>query len=435
MKSEIKSSDEENGKRETKPEARRKRIKRLKTVIILTVIILTLLSTVLCILLGIRVCRLQKQVEDLISIHIKEGVLAGNYDDYAYAATSGPGREDSGNYSEAENSDEEKNLPDSPETGNSDNKSEGSQDSLAADNVLPGDNNPDNVPQDEDLTDLNPSDSFPAEGDLAEMNPPEGFPSDIDLSEIAPPDGFSPPFEGNTGINNENPAVNGNTSEEDDPEVKNGKYYGKTVYLTFDDGPSKNTDEILDILAEYNVKATFFVNGRTDDRSKMQYKRIVDEGHTLGMHSYSHNYKVIYKNIEDFDKDFTKLWKLLYDTTGYIPTIFRFPGGSYNKVNDHGMNEFIKYLNERSIVYHDWNVVNGDATGEKLNSEQMLENVLSGVARKKTAVVLMHDTAYNRAMLDSLPQLLKELLDNGAKLLPIDENLKPIQQIKADSVK
>ena len=213
-----------------------------------------------------------------------------------------------------------------------------------------------------------------------------------------------------------------------------GIYSGKKIYLTFDDGPSKYTNEILDILGEYNAKATFFVIGKTDEASKKEYKRIVKDGHTLGMHSYSHKYNVIYKSVEDFDKDFTKLWNLLYDTTGYKPKIYRFPGGSGNMVNKHGMDQFIKYLNKKSIVYFDWNVVNGDATNIKYTKKQLVKNILDDVAKRDNSVVLMHDTNQKKATVDSLKQLLDALTAGGAQILPLNEKIPPIQMIKADTI-
>ena len=153
------------------------------------------------------------------------------------------------------------------------------------------------------------------------------------------------------------------------------------------------------------------------------------------MHSYSHVYKQIYNSEEDFDKDFTKLWKLLYDTTGYMPTIYRFPGGSANMVNKHGMKEFIRYLQEKEIIYFDWNVDNGDATGIEFTKEQLSENILNGVAAKKRSIVLLHDTQGKRATVDSLPAVLEALISGGAEVLPLTEEVKPIQQIKAEDVK
>ncbi len=214
---------------------------------------------------------------------------------------------------------------------------------------------------------------------------------------------------------------------------KEQKYLGKKIYLTFDDGPSSYTDDILDILAEYNVKATFFVVGKTDEYSKEMYKRIVEEGHTLGMHSYSHSYKYIYNSLEDFDKDFTKLRDLLYDTTGYMPNIYRFPGGSGNNVSEVEISALIHYLNEKSVTYFDWNVINGDATGEDLSQNALYNNVINGIEMRSTSIVLMHDTNVKEKTVKSLKRILKTLTEEGGTLLPLDENVTPIQHVKSSS--
>ena len=122
------------------------------------------------------------------------------------------------------------------------------------------------------------------------------------------------------------------------------------VYLTFDDGPSDNTAAILDTLAKYNVKATFFVVGKTDDQSKEMYQRIVNEGHTLGMHSYSHKYSVVYDSLDAFETDFNQLQSYLYDITGQECRLYRFPGGSSNQVSNTDMSEFIRFLNEEGVT-------------------------------------------------------------------------------------
>jgi peptidoglycan/xylan/chitin deacetylase (PgdA/CDA1 family) len=207
----------------------------------------------------------------------------------------------------------------------------------------------------------------------------------------------------------------------------------KKVYLTFDDGPSSFTDEILDILGEYNVKATFFVIGKTDKESKRLYQRIVNEGHTLGMHSFSHDYQKIYKSLEDFEKDFTKLRNLLYDTTGYFPTIYRFPGGSGNDVSGEDVSVFIEYLNKESVVYYDWNVINGDATGKPLTAKESYDNILNGVKLHNRSIVLMHDTNKKESTVHSLKNILKTLTDNNAKLLPLNDDVIPIQQVSNSS--
>lgn len=203
----------------------------------------------------------------------------------------------------------------------------------------------------------------------------------------------------------------------------------KKVYITFDDGPSKYTAEILDLLAEYNVKATFFVIGKTDNESKELYKRIIKEGHSLGMHSYSHNYKVIYNSLKDFEKDFKKIRKLLYDTTGQKINIYRFPGGSGNTVSKEDVSIFIDYLNKNEVIYYDWNVISGDATGKKLTSQTMYQNVMDGVKANKTSIVLMHDTDSKKYTIETLNKILEDLINEGIDVLPLDENVSPMHQV------
>ena len=117
------------------------------------------------------------------------------------------------------------------------------------------------------------------------------------------------------------------------------------VYLTFDDGPSANTDQILDILDEYGVKATFFVVGKEGYND--QYRRIVEEGHTLGMHSYSHVYRDIYESVEAYGQDLEKLHTYLYELTGVDSRIVRLPGGSSNTVSKDKIQDIIAYLQWR----------------------------------------------------------------------------------------
>lgn len=205
------------------------------------------------------------------------------------------------------------------------------------------------------------------------------------------------------------------------------------VYLTFDDGPSDNTDRILDILDDYNVKATFFVVGRTDQHSKEMYKRIVKEGHTLGMHSYTHKYSEVYASLTSFKKDFERIQNLLYDVTGVVSTYYRFPGGSSNKVSNSDMSVFIKYLNQQDISYFDWNVMCGDATTSGYTKDDLVENVMKDVVKYKTSVVLMHDAADKDKTVEALPKLIEKLQQKGALLLPISEDTTLIQHVSLSS--
>ncbi|TGY96962.1 polysaccharide deacetylase [Petralouisia muris] len=208
----------------------------------------------------------------------------------------------------------------------------------------------------------------------------------------------------------------------------------RKVYLTFDDGPSENTAKILDILKEKNVKATFFVIGQEDEESKEMYQRIVAEGHTLGMHSFSHKYSVIYQSLEAFSEDMAHLQSYLSEVTGVTPEILRFPGGSSNQVSNTDMREFIRFLNEKGITYYDWNVASGDATSQAYTPDELVQNVMNDVGRYETSIVLMHDASNKSGTVEALPVMIDKLQELGVELLPIDENTTPIQQIPADSV-
>lgn len=209
---------------------------------------------------------------------------------------------------------------------------------------------------------------------------------------------------------------------------------GKKVYLTFDDGPSLNTEEILDILAKENVKATFFVIGQTDEHSKEMYTRIYKEGHTLAMHSYTHQYQKIYKSVNAYKNDMTKLSDLLFTITGQRPKFIRFPGGSSNAVSGVSMDDIIRYTKEAGYVYFDWNVVNGDATGEELTDQQMIDNVISGVDMYENSVVLMHDAAGKQQTVKTLPKIIKKLKKMDVTMLPINDTTTLVQHIKAEDV-
>lgn len=205
----------------------------------------------------------------------------------------------------------------------------------------------------------------------------------------------------------------------------------RNVYLTFDDGPSDNTDEILDILAEYNVKATFFVLAKDDPESVRLYNRIVDEGHTLAMHSYTHIYNQIYANIDNYKEDVTSLQNFLYEKTGITPVIYRFPGGSSNTVMSVDVQECIAFLDEQGITYFDWNVSSGDATGNGYPANVIADNVINGAIKHDEAVVLMHDASNKEATVAALPIIIEKFLEmDDVCLLPLTEDSYPVQHTK-----
>ncbi|MBR2586754.1 polysaccharide deacetylase [Candidatus Saccharibacteria bacterium] len=165
------------------------------------------------------------------------------------------------------------------------------------------------------------------------------------------------------------------------------------VYLTFDDGPSEHTARLLDILKKYDVKATFFVVGREMDDV---IKRAYDEGHSIGLHTFSHNYAHIYQSTSTFFDDLYAIQNKVKDITGYSSTLMRFPGGSSNTVSalyDGGtriMSRLVKEVEARGFKYFDWNISSGDAGGAT-TSEEVYNNVTSRLGPGEW-VVLQHDT-------------------------------------------
>lgn len=216
-------------------------------------------------------------------------------------------------------------------------------------------------------------------------------------------------------------------------ETSGEEVQAKRVYLTFDDGPSIYTGQILDILKANDVKATFFVIGR-DEEYYEYYKRIVDEGHTIGMHSYSHVYQDFYASQDSFADELTRLNDLIYNVTGTRSQIFRFPGGSSNQVSALPIETYIKYLNENDIQYYDWNALSGDAVTSGLSPEQLVDNIMNDVEKNQDSIVLMHDLQTTHATVESLQLLIDTLKSEGYEILPIDENTPLIQHVSCDSV-
>ena len=210
------------------------------------------------------------------------------------------------------------------------------------------------------------------------------------------------------------------------PEDIEGTRY---VYLTFDDGPSIYTDEILDILAEYDVKATFFVCGKPDAKYTDSYKRIVDLGHTLGMHSYSHKYSDIYSSVDAFSEDFKKLRHFLYDTTDVLPRYYRFPGGSSNKVTKVDIHELMDVLEADGVTYFDWNVSAGDDRAGA-TKDTIYNNIVGNIPKFKHCIVLMHDAADKKSTVEALPEVIEAIqaMDDTV-IVPITDDTLPVQHI------
>ncbi len=207
------------------------------------------------------------------------------------------------------------------------------------------------------------------------------------------------------------------------------------IYLTFDDGPSSNvTPRILDILKDNNVKATFFVNGYSDDKLPL-IKRIIDEGHTLGVHGTSHDYKSIYKSVEASVNNFNSLKDKIYKQTGYTTTVMRFPGGSSNQVSKNYckgvMTESAYRLTNQGWRYFDWNVDSGDADG-KMSRSYILNKVKNGLKKGRANVVLMHDHSSKSTTADALQEIIDYGNANGYIFCPINESTPDIHHTIAN---
>ena len=192
--------------------------------------------------------------------------------------------------------------------------------------------------------------------------------------------------------------------------VSNGK--PGVIYLTFDDGPStKNTARLLDILKEENVKATFFLTDKTN--TDYLIKRMYDEGHTIGLHTASHNYKYIYSSTTNFIKDIEKIQEKVARITGEKSSIIRFPGGSSNTVSSFNpgiMCTLSNMIIEKGYHYFDWNVSSGDA-GSKRSKKNTYRNVTNNLSKNRANVVLMHDI-YDSTV-DAVKDIIKYGKDNG----------------------
>ena len=202
------------------------------------------------------------------------------------------------------------------------------------------------------------------------------------------------------------------------------------VYLTFDDGPSKYTEEILDILDTYDVKATFFVLGKETDYSIEMLQEIARRGHTIGMHSYTHKYAEVYRSVEDFSADFYKIYSYILDNTGIQSTCYRFPGGSSNKISDIDMQVFADFLAEKGIEFYDWNISSGDGGSVLLDVDTLVGNTTTNISKYETSIILMHDAASRPTTVEALPRIIENILAmEDTAILPITEDTTPVHHI------
>ena len=194
----------------------------------------------------------------------------------------------------------------------------------------------------------------------------------------------------------------------------------KTMYLTFDDGPSEEyTDMVLDVLKEKNIKATFFLIGEYVRKYPETAKRIAEEGHTIGIHCDVHDYQKIYASVDSYLEDFENAYDTVYEITGVEAEFFRFPGGSVNAYNKAVYQDIIEEMETRGFVYYDWNASLGDAGKNSLTSEELIGNAVATARGRREVVMLAHDRVDNTAyalekLIDSLPEYRMEPLTTKA---------------------
>ena len=216
-----------------------------------------------------------------------------------------------------------------------------------------------------------------------------------------------------------------NTTETKTANTNNKKSNNGVIWLTFDDGPSANiTPKVLDILKKENIKATFFVINYSQSNEHL-VKRIVAEGHTIGIHGYSHEYSKIYKSKETFMSNVYTLQDRIYKSTGVKSMYTRFPGGSSNTVSRKYckgiMTELTKEMLAKGFKYYDWNISSGDAGGAK-DAKGVYKNVTKNLSKKRGNMVLMHDFGANKKGLEALPKIIEYAKKEGYTFARIDDN-------------
>ncbi len=199
-------------------------------------------------------------------------------------------------------------------------------------------------------------------------------------------------------------------------------FYPKTLYLTFDDGPSEeNTLRVLEVLRKRNIKATFFLVGENVEKHPDIARKIAAEGHTIGIHCYSHGYNDLYESAESYMADFERARQAVYRVTGVDARIFRFPGGSINHYNQKVNAEIIREMTKKGYTYYDWNASLEDAV-KKPDPTKLLSNGVQTTLGRSKVILLAHDVVYDTGtildeLFDSLPEY---------EIKPISEGVEPI---------
>lgn len=190
----------------------------------------------------------------------------------------------------------------------------------------------------------------------------------------------------------------------------------KRAFLTFDDGPSSNTNQILDILKEREIKATFFVLGSNVEKNPETVKRIYEEGHFIANHGYSHIYSSIYQSAETVLEEYNKCNQAIrnaIDEQEYDSHLFRFPGGLVGGKYAEVKSQANDLLLHNNIVHVDWNALNGDSETTKPTIEYEMQRIAETTKDKQSVVILMHDAKAKKVTVEALPSIIDYLKEQG----------------------
>lgn len=202
----------------------------------------------------------------------------------------------------------------------------------------------------------------------------------------------------------------------------------KVVYLTFDDGPSKNTAEVLDVLAEKGVPATFFVIGAETERGVSLYRRMLDEGHAIGLHTYTHRYDEIYASADAYFADIGKLGDHLEKTVGVRPKIFRFPGGSNNSTASPEVLCEIKVRAEKQgLCWFDWNALGKDDRSWVSDPWDICQSIVETAGDRKRIVVLMHDDGLRTTAAEAVSMVIDHYRGLGYRFDVLTPETEPVR--------
>ena len=195
----------------------------------------------------------------------------------------------------------------------------------------------------------------------------------------------------------------------------------KVVYLTLDDGPSENTQKVLDILDQYNCNATFFVTGEMPEYKDM-IKVAYDKGHTIGLHTYSHTYSKVYASVDAYFEDLDQIGQMVKDEIGYVPCFIRFPGGSSNTVSAKYtsgiMSELVKEVQDRGYQYYDWNASSGD--GATKTTQELIQQATS--YHSNNLILLCQDAQAKDTTVEALPSIIEYYQSQGYVFKALDRD-------------